>query len=209
MLPLTEKTPKPLLKVAGEPLINHHLHTLARCGITEVIINTCYLGEQIVAEIGNGASFGLDVHYSVEEQLLETGGGIVKALSWLGTAPFLVISADIYTAFPLNTLPCEPKGLAHLVLVDNPNYKMQGDFGLDNDRVLINSSATYTYANIGVYRPEFFAKAPHSAFPLGQLLRQHVAAGLITGQYYTGLWHNVGTPEDLELVNTAAYDLRG
>lgn len=207
MLPLTIQTPKPLLKVAGQPLITHHLRALAAAGIHEVVINLHHLGEQIVSEIGDGSRFGLSVHYSVEDELLETGGGIVKALPLLGSEPFLVISADLFTLFPLNKLPTAPTGLAHLVLVENPSYKTTGDFGLDKGKVCLNATHTLTYGNIGVYRPEFFSNAPQGAFGLGGLLRQHIAADLVTGQFYMGLWHNIGTPADLELANNIMCDL--
>lgn len=200
MRPLTNTTPKPLLEVDGKPLIVHHLLAMAAAGIHEVVINTWYLGEQIVAAIGSGAEFGVSVHYSVEEQLLNTGGGIVNALKFLGTEPFLVMSADIFTNFPLATLPHNPNGLAHLIMVDNPHYKSAGDFSLDKGKITLNSAQTLTYGNIGVFRPEFFVCAPQGAFPLGDLLRQHIAAGLVTGQYYSGVWHNIGTPADLDLM---------
>lgn len=206
MRPLTDVTPKPLLIVNGQPLIVYHLQSLAKIGIKEVMINTHYLGEQIIQKIGNGERFGLKIEYSIEEQLLDTGGGIYKALQFLGPEPFLVVSADIHTDFPLHTLPPYPNSLAHLVMVDNPYYLPDGDFSLDKGIVKSKAPgmATFTYGNIGIYRPEFFAHAPQGAFPLGQLLRQHIADGLITGQYYSGSWHNIGTPADLELVNNTA-----
>lgn len=207
MRTLTQNTPKPLLRVANKPLLEHHLMALAAAGIHEIVINTWYLGEQIVAEIGTGERFGLSVRYSVESELLNTGGGIVNALPLLGTEPFLLLSADIFSDFPIITLPHEPIGLAHLVMVDNPPYKQHGDFALEKGKIKSDGLQKYTYGNIGIFRPEFFAHAPVGAFPLGELLRQHIAADLITGQYYNGMWHNVGTPEDLESLNLAFTDI--
>ncbi len=206
MRPLTNSTPKPLLTVNGQPLIIYHLQALAKAGVTEVMINTHYLGEQIIQLIGPGSRFGLKIEYSVEDKLLDTGGGIFKALPFFGTEPFLVLSADVLTDFPLHTLPLFPNGLAHLVMVDNPSYHPEGDFSLDKGKIKLKCSATptFTYANIGIYRPEFFAHAPQGAFPLAQLLRQHISNDLITGQYYSGVWHNIGTPADLALVNNTA-----
>lgn len=205
MRPLTATTPKPLLTVAGKPLIVYHLLSLAKAGIQDIVINTWYLGEQIISLIGSGARFGLNINYSMEDPLLDTGGGIVKALPLLGNEPFIVLSADVFTDFPLQTLPSSPVGLAHLVLTDNPPYHAIGDFSLDKGRVQLlngNASNSFTYANIGVYRPEFFVTAPkQSVFPLGNLLRDHVATNVITGQYYSGLWRNIGTPLELELLN--------
>lgn len=202
MLPLTNATPKPLLVVKGRPLIVHHLLALAAAGITEVVINVWHLGEQIVAALGDGSEYGVQIHYSVEPQLLNTGGGIVHALSYLGNEPFLVLSADIFTDFALATLPHNPTRLAHIVMVDNPDYHDEGDFQLDHGTIKIVGNNKQTYANIGVYRREFFVQAPLGAFGLGDLLRKHIAAGLVTGQYYNGSWYNIGTPVDLEMVNT-------
>ncbi len=202
MQPLTDITPKPLLTVAGRPLIVYHLLALAKAGIADVVINTWYLGEQIIELIGSGARFGLNISYSMEDPLLDTGGGIAKALILLGKDPFIVLSADIFTDFPLHTLPKTPIGLAHLVLVDNPSYKPSGDFSLNKGQVsLLDTTNNLTYANIGIYRPEFFVAAPKGPFPLANLLRHHVADNLVTGQYYSGVWHNIGTPLELELVN--------
>ncbi len=123
--PITDVLPKALVPVAGEPLIVHHLHKLAACGIHEIVINVSYRGTQIQDALGDGSDFGVNLHYSVEPVALETGGGIIKALPLLGSAPFLVISADIFTDYPLSQLKPDVQplqGLAHLVLVDNPSY---------------------------------------------------------------------------------------
>jgi MurNAc alpha-1-phosphate uridylyltransferase len=188
--------------VGGQPLLVYHLHALVKAGIKEVVINTWHLGEQIIESIGWGQRFGLKIKYSIEDQLMDTGGGIVQALPLLGSDPFIVLSADILTDFPLQTLPSAPSGLAHLVMVDNPTYKSEGDFGLDRGRVQLSAAHKFTYGNIGVYRPEFFVTALQGAFPLGGLLRQHIASDLVTGQYYAGIWHNIGTAADLELANS-------
>jgi MurNAc alpha-1-phosphate uridylyltransferase len=203
MRPLTEVTPKPLLRVDGQPLIIYHLKALAKIGITNIVINTHHLGEQLVSALSDGGSFGVSISYSHEQELLNTGGGIVKALPLLGPDPFLVISADILSDFPLQTLPTVPSSLAHLVMVDNPSYHLNGDFALDRGRLSLSGTAKYTYGNIGVFRPEFFAGCPAGAFALGDLLRQRIADNLVTGQYYAGSWHNIGTPADLELANSA------
>ncbi len=200
--PLTATTPKPLLAVGGKPLIAHHLQSLAQAGITEVMINTWYLGEQIVEFIGSGARFGLNVHYSQEDTLLDTGGGIAKCLNFFKQESFLVISADIFTNFNYLTLPTAPNGLAHLIMVDNPTYHLQGDFCLDKGMLKLQGHENkFTYANIGIFRPEFFAGAPTGAFPLRDLMFKHIAANNVTGQYFAGLWHNIGTPTDLALAN--------
>lgn len=201
MQPLTNTTPKPLLTIAGQPLIIYHLKALAKAGIKDVVINTWYMGDQIIALVGDGASYGLNVSFSIESELLDTGGGIVNALPMLGKEPFIVLSADILTNFPFDTLPTNPTGLAHLVMVDNPDFHLNGDFGLDKGKIKLGTGNKFTYGNIGVYRPEFFVAAPSGPFPLGNLLRQHIANELVFGQYYSGVWYNIGTPADLEMAN--------
>lgn len=203
--PLTETTPKPLLKVHNIPLLEYHLKQLAHAGVTEVIINVWYLGEQIVSLIGNGERFGLKIQYSVEEQLLNTGGGIVKCLPMLGDEPFLVLSADIFHDFNLVTLPKNPNSLAHLVLVDNPEYHNQGDFCLEKGQVSLQGVQKLTYANIGIFRKEFFINAPSGPFPLRDLLFKHILATNVTGQYFRGSWYNIGTIADLKLVNQLVF----
>lgn len=203
MRPLTDITPKPLLKIAEQPLIIHHLKALAKAGIKDVVINTWYKSDQIIQLIGDGDRFGLNIKFSVESELLDTGGGIVNALPLLGSEPFLVLSADIFTNFAFDTLPINPSGLAHLVMVDNPEFHITGDFGLEKGLVTLgNSGNRFTYGNIGIYRPEFFVAAPHGPFPLGGLLRQHISNDLVMGQYFNDTWFNIGTPADLEMANT-------
>lgn len=202
MLPLTKKTPKPLLTVGNKPLIVHHLHALAKAGISEIIINTHYLGEQIIELIGSGSKFGLNIKYSPELELMDTGGGVVQCLPYLGSEPFLVISADILTNFSFTTLPYAPSGLAHLVMVDNPDYHPTGDFFLNKGKInLTGDGNKYTFGNIAVLRPEFFANSPLKPFPLRELLFKHISDDKVTGQYFADIWHNIGTPADLEWAN--------
>lgn len=205
MRPLTENMPKPLLTIAGKPLIVYHLQALAMAGIKEVVINTWYLGAQIVELIGGGTRFGLKIQYSNETQLMDTGGGIVQSLPLLGSEPFIVISADIFTNFNFATLPRSPVGLAHLIMVDNPAYHLDGDFCLDKGRIKMSGATSkYTYGNIAVFRPEFFVNAPTGPFPLRDLLFKHIAQEQVTGQYFADVWHNIGTPADLEMANQIA-----
>lgn len=202
MRPLTENTPKPLLMVQGKPLIVHHLLALARAGVNEVVINTWYLGAQIQDFLGDGAQFGLRIHYSPEQELLDTGGGIMRCLDKLGPNPFIVLSADIFTNFAFATLPKQPQDLAHLVMVDNPAYLAQGDFYLDKGRIkMTGDNVKYTYANIAILRSEFFINAPTGPFPLRDLFFKHILAGRVTGQYFNDVWYNVGTPAELAMVN--------
>lgn len=191
--PLTDNCPKPLLPIAGRPIIVRQLEALAASGFTEIVVNVAYKPELFPEVLGDGSRFGLSIHYSYEEEGgLETAGGIVNALDHLGDT-FLVISGDILTQFPLQSLRKVPQKLAHLVMVDP--LPTGGDFGLIEGNLTLNAPKMLTYANIGVYRREFFKDCPLGFMPLGKLLRAAIAEGRVTGEYYSGEWHNVGTVE--------------
>lgn len=198
MRTLTAAAPKPLLELAGRPLIEHHLLGLRAAGIAEVVINVSYLGEQIETRLGDGSRFGLAIRYSRESGTpLETGGGIRRALPLLGGAPFLVVNSDIWTDFDFRGLPASPSGLAHLVLVANPDHHPHGDFALRGDRVHVEGDTRLTFSGIGVYRPELFTGIDEERFPLAPRLRAACAEGRVTGTYYAGAWIDVGTPDRL------------
>ena len=202
MRPLTDSVPKPLLRIGGQTLIERHVHALARAGITELVINHAWLGEQIEKALGNGAAYGVSIQYSAETgQLLETGGGIMNALTLLGARPFIVVNADIWTDFRFDSLPASPDGLAHLVMVDNPAQHREGDFSLSGGRLSQVGPAMLTFSGIGVYRPDLFADCSPGAFPLGPLLKKHMDTGQVSGERYTGSWFDIGTPERLDAVN--------
>jgi MurNAc alpha-1-phosphate uridylyltransferase len=202
MRPLTDHTPKPLLKVGDKALIEHHIEAVARAGIHDIVINHAWLGEQIERHLGDGSRFNVRIHYSCEGgQALETGGGIFKALPLLGQEAFMVINGDIFTDLDLSTLPAHIEGLAHLVLVDNPAHNPNGDFALVSSRVQSAGTPMLTFSGIGIYRPELFGACQPGAFPLAPLLRQAMAQGQITGTHYRGLWLDIGTPERLAQLN--------
>jgi len=204
MRPLTDKTPKPLLKVAGKALIEHHIDALVRAGITELVINHAWLGKQIEGYLGDGSRYGASIQYSDEGTALETGGGIFKALPLLGDDRFLVINGDIFTHFPFEQLIEQPpsKELVHLVLVSNPDHNPKGDFRLhDENRVSSTGSPRYTFSGIAAYQPEVFANCEPGSFPLAPLLRQAMDQNRATGQLYEGLWTDVGTPQRLADIN--------
>jgi len=202
MRPLTDHTPKPLLRVAGYALIEHHIEALARAGIRELVVNHAHLGAQLIAALGDGSDYGVHIAYSAEPPgALETGGGILNALPLLGDASFVVINSDIWTDFDFASLPRQPEGLAHLVLVDNPAHHPQGDFALEDGRVRDAGPVRLTFSGIGVYRPALFAESPVGPFPLAPLLRRAIAAGQVSGERYAGAWFDIGTPERLADVN--------
>ncbi len=202
MRPLTDSVPKPLLEVKGKPLIVHHIERLVSAGIKTIVINTGHLGSQIHQCLGTGESFGVSINYSDEgDELLETAGGIVKALPLLGNAPFIVTNADIVTDFDYSLLPDQLVSDAHLVMVDNPKHNMDGDFALEKNQLHNEGQHRLTYSGIGFFSPRFFKDCVPGRRPLAPLLRQSAEAGKLTGQHFKGEWRDIGTPERLEEAN--------
>jgi len=205
MRPLTDRTPKPLLRVGGESLIARLVGQLAAAGLRRLVVNHAHLGEQIVQALGDGGRWGVRIRYSDESGgALETGGGICQALPWLESDPFLVVNGDLYTDYPFGDSALAAGDLARLVLVDNPPHHPGGDFHLAGDRLVPppSDAPRLTFAGIGLYRHELFQDCPRGrAFPLAPLLRRAVAAGRAGGEHYRGLWEDVGTPARLAELN--------
>lgn len=197
MRPLTDHTPKPLLCVAGRPLLDYHLMRLAAANIRHVVINHSWLGEQIVAHVGDGAQFGLTVQYSAEAAPLETLGGIVQALPLLGD-DFIVVNGDIYCDYALSHLQLAPALDAQLVLVPNPEHHPNGDFALHDARCTTELQPRYTFAGIARYRADFFRDCVAGKAPLAPLLRQKMQQQLVGGELHQGYWSDIGTPQRLQ-----------
>jgi MurNAc alpha-1-phosphate uridylyltransferase len=198
MRPITDSLPKPLVVVAGKPLIAWHLAALARAGIGEVVINLSWLGEQLRAALGDGREYGVRITWSEEGPVpLETGGGIFRAVPLLGPGAFLVVNADIWTDVDFARLRLEPDAHAHLVLIPNPPHHPRGDFGLDGDLVVARDTQRFTYSGVGLYRPEFFSGCAAERFPLLPLLNRAIAARRVRGEVHGGQWCDVGTAERL------------
>jgi len=205
--PLTDHTPKPMLRVRGQPLIHRHLEALARAGVREVVINLSWLGASIRDGVGSGERFGLSVQYSQEPPgALEAGGGIFQALPFLGEEPFLVVNGDTYTDVDFAQLRIGARALAHLVLVPNPAHHPRGDFVLIDGEVREGEAQRLTYAGVGVYRPELFARCTAGRFPLLPLLRSAIAERRLTGERYDGRWVDVGSAQRLEALNAGVGD---
>ena len=219
---LTANCPKPLLKVAGKSLIEHHIERLVAAGFSHVVVNVCYLADQIMAYLGDGSRWGITVQYSQEAECLETGGGIVQALNagLLDDSPFLVINADVWTDYPLENLisalsrSTDKRMDAHLVLVPNPDHNIAGDFCLNESTRLISAkelpsndqAACYTFAGISIMYPDLFthndlAYGGSGKFPLAPLLKHAMGLEHVTGELYQGEWVDVGTPERLDSLN--------
>ena len=209
MRPLTDRTPKPLLQVAGRPLIDYHLAGLAGAGVREVVINVSHLAEQVRDYCGDGSRWGLRIAYSPEDSPLETAGGILNALPLLGEQPFLVVNGDIWAdiAFaPLlaRELPADVD--AHLVLVDNPPQHPLGDFVLDGQGRLAYRDAAeagLTYAGVGIYAPSLLRGLTPGKTPLRPLLDRAIGEQRLSGEYHGGAWHDIGTPERLAELDAA------
>lgn len=205
MRPLTDHTPKPLLRAGGKPLIQWHIENLVLAGFRDLVINISHLGEQIEAFLGDGSRWDCQIQYSRETQPLETAGGIVQALPLLGAAPFALVNADVWCDYPLSRLhqlPVADAHLAHLVLVDNPQHHGGGDFWLDAGTLRLltaqDSAQALTYAGIAVYRPQFFAGTAPGKLPLRPLLDAAIAAGTVGGEHFKGRWADIGTPQRLK-----------
>lgn len=203
MRPLTDSLPKPLLRAGGKPLIVWHLEALARAGFTTVVINAAHLGHQLPEQLGDGSRWGLQIRYSMEPAALETAGGIVHALPLINAAEFLVVNGDIWTGFDFARLrqgwPADGD-LAHLVLVTNPPQHPQGDFVLHQpgDRVSADAGNRLTFSGIGCYsRDLFHGLEDGQPAPLSPLLRRAMQNRQVSGEFYPGIWHDIGTPERL------------
>ena len=201
---LTQHIPKPLLTVGNHYLIEYPLIALKKAGISDVIINVHYHAEKIKEALGTGERYGMHLFYSEESTLLETGGGIFHVLPFFEKKPFIVVSSDIISDYEIAKLPRDPLELAHLVLVSNPPYHLEGDFGLSLHKIDCTAQPKLTFGNIAVYRTEFFERCQAGCFRLTNLLFPAIARGVLTGEHYQGLWYNIGTPEELATVNQRA-----
>lgn len=212
MRPLTLYKPKPLLEVGGKPLIVWHIEALAKIGVTEIIINAAWLKDQLVNTLCDGSAFGVKILWSLEDEGLETAGGIIKALFHFEDQPFLVVNGDVWTRYDFSALKNVELGdrLAHLVLVDNPPQHPNGDFTLSDD--LSNGTANHgvvstfeqekagealTFSGISILSPKLFADLPQGKRPLAPLLKDAMQQGLVSGEKMSTAWVDVGTPERL------------
>lgn len=208
MRPLTDHTPKPLLPVAGKPLIVWQIERLRTVGFTDLVINHAHLGQRLEAALGDGAALGVHIQWSREPEPLETAGGIATALPLLGDGPFLVTNGDVYVAFDyarlipvLTAMAADAQRLAHLVLVDNPPHHPQGDFVLQDGQVAlppIHAVGALTFSGVGCYQPSLFAGiVPGQKAALAPLLKAAMQRQQVSGEHFTGRWEDVGTPERL------------
>lgn len=205
MRPLTDHTPKPLLKVGGKALIVWHLERLAAAGFKEIVINHAHLGVQIEQALGNGAQWGMSIGYSAEKEALETAGGIANALELLGESAFLVVNGDTYTEFDFANCKnqvMKQNRLAHLVMVPNPPQNPQGDFVLHNHLLSNSGINKLTFSGIGIYQPSLFSPIKKGQpAKLASILRDAMFKQQVSGEYFQGEWHDIGTPERLKVLD--------
>ena len=196
MRPFTDSQPKPLALVAGKTLIQYHVERFAAAGVTRIVVNVAWLGAQIPAALGDGSRFGVEILYSDEgPNPLGTGGGILRALPLLGKDPFWIVSADLWTDYPLgNPNATLLRGdLAHLVMVDNPDFHPRGDFCLADRRLAESGETRLTYGNIGLLHPSLFAECRPGTFSVVPLMLDAMRQGRVSGERFAGVWHNIGT----------------
>ncbi|GJG99434.1 NTP transferase domain-containing protein [Paraburkholderia terrae] len=214
MRPLTDTCPKPLLKVGGKSLIEWQIERLASAGFTTIVVNHAWLGAQIEDVLGDGSRFGVELRYSAEHEALETAGGIAKALPLLEDSGrpevFVAVAGDVYADFDYSTLRGPGARLAaadlpgmHLVMVPNPSFHPEGDFVLRGDGLLaLEGGPRCTFGSIGLYDTRMFRDlAPGARRALTPYYREVIAQRRATGELYTGLWENVGTPAQLEALD--------
>jgi MurNAc alpha-1-phosphate uridylyltransferase len=202
--PLTDTTPKALVDVGGTSLLERHLQRLQVAGVTDVVINVDWLGEQIIERIGDGTRYGVNVSFSPEfGNVLETAGGIQKALPMLGDAPFWVVNADVFTdaVVPEVGLPDSIDG--HLLMVPTPSFKRKGDFDIAEGLLRNSDNPKFTFSGIACYHPRFFAGLKPGRAALAPLLRTATDEGRLTAAMLAGSWDDVGTAERLEQVRDA------
>ena len=172
------------------------------------MINLAYLGQQISDYLGDGSRYQANITYSNEGDTgLETAGGIKKALPLLGNQPFLVINADISCNFPLQQLRHQVVDLAHLVLINNPEHHLKGDFSCDAQGILhTDAQLKYTFSGIGVYHPQLFANIDQGKSALAPLLKTAIQTQRVTGEVFQGHWMDIGTVERLHALEKQKTD---
>ncbi len=212
MRPLSDATPKPLLAVAGKPLIVWQIEALARAGYRRLVINAAHLAPRMAQALGDGSALGVRIAWSVEPEPLEAAGGIATAMPLIPEGPVLVVSGDIWTRYDYAALRARAERMAlddasprvHLVMVPNPPFHPAGDFALDGSRIHRDGPSRLTFGNIGVYDSALFRELPRGVkLKLLPLYHDWIARGLVSGERYDGPWANVGTPDEL-----AALDAR-
>lgn len=224
MMPLTAHTPKPLLSVGEHTILDYQLQKLIEAGITEVIVNVAYLGEQIENHIRQ--YHDITIHISKEPYPLETAGAIRHARGLLGDEPFLLVNGDVWIDLDyrdfLARAPQVKHGHGYLVFVPNPEHKKSGDFCLEQSLVktakdttetkdpkgIIDTRNTLTFSGVSILSPALINDFPFAreAFPLREVFEWGISRQALNGELYTGYWLDVGTPERLQALQAHLQD---
>ena len=200
---LTERCPKPLLEVGGMTLLERQIRKLAAAGADELVINVAYRAEMIKAFVA-AMQAPVRIRFSEESPAaLETAGGIVQALPWLGEHPFWLVSSDVITDFDITRLEVPTGKLGCLLLVPNPPHHPGGDFGVDAHSVIDGYALPRTFGGMACFRPELFAGLEAGFRPLRPVLDAAIRTGELVGECYDGPWLDVGTPERLQLARAS------
>ena len=200
---LTSHKPKPLLEINGKKLIEIQLNKLIDAGFNDFLINVSYLHDQIIHFVETRFSEHAKINFSIEKDPLETAGGILNAINYFDQNPFLVTNADIHTDFDYKNLfdyELSDKNESHLILVNNPEFKKKGDFGLKNAMVDLNKD--YTYSGIGIFKKKFFEGfMAGEKIKLKDVIDKGISKKTVSGSVYDGYWSDIGTTERLEQAN--------
>jgi N-acetyl-alpha-D-muramate 1-phosphate uridylyltransferase len=216
MRPLTDRTPKPLITVGGKPLLDNVLDRLAAAGVETAVVNVHHLADQIERHVA-GRRTPRIVISDERANLLDTGGGVVKALPSLGAAPFYHLNSDtIWIDGVKSNLVrlaegFDPAKMDALLLLaatsSSVGYSGRGDFAMAPDGRLRRRSerevAPFVYAGVAILSPALFAGAPSGAFSLNLLFDRAIAAGRFYGLRLEGVWMHVGTPEAIAAAERA------
>jgi MurNAc alpha-1-phosphate uridylyltransferase len=206
MRPLSDATPKPLLRAGGKPLIAWQIEALVRAGLTDIVVNASHRAAELADAIGDGRAFGARIAWSREPEPLEVAGGIATALPLLPAGPAIIVSGDVWSTFDIAALIPRAQAMArdagapraHLVMVPNPPYHPEGDFALRGNAVVAGDGLTLTFGNIAIYDTALFAGLARGVKQkMLPLFNAWIAKGIVSGERYDGPWANVGTPADL------------
>jgi len=203
LMPYTKNTPKPLMKIGNQTLLERQLNQLKLAGVEYVTIHTSYLGYKIKEYIGNGDRFDLEINYAHSDELLGAGGGIVFARDYLKNPnnEFLLLNGDVLTDYNFSELLNLDKKdfVLKLVLIDNPKHNPKGDFNLDLNVVSKKKGKTFTYSGIAIIKPELFKRENiNNIESFLILIEPYLNNNLIFGEYYNGSWDDIGNPERLD-----------
>jgi N-acetyl-alpha-D-muramate 1-phosphate uridylyltransferase len=213
MRPLSDTTPKPLLRAGGKPLIVWQIEALARAGFRDIVINVAHRAQDVVDALGDGAALRVRLRWSREAEPLETAGGVATAIELIAPGPALIVSSDIVTGFDYASLRSriaamrdmpQTSARVHLVMVPNPAWHAAGDFALAGERVELEGAQRLTFGNIGVYDTALFRELPRGVkLKMLPLYRDWIGRRIVSGERYDGPWANVGTPADLAALDAA------